>query len=352
MADDESDSYTEIGDFLSNQYPKFAIMGVFGTVTLVLSNQDSIEPTPLEIRVGLVSSLLIFSITAFWISWKSLTNIKSIGRIPKANEVGYILISLSVTTLGLSVISITSAFSTAVQLIAELAFLAIIILTYLRIYAQGEVLQLKGVVEADRKRQVAFQLGFFVSVYLSLEYFVRVLFKYVFQPLNIGGLIILHISLVVLGFHLVFTYGLYGILNIISEISEIDEHREIFDRIWSVWDLRSSVGLGLLVMISFTAWTSYVANGAIGPNLGYYRIIGLESRFFTLINVGVFTILSVILIVSKDYLTPNWTKPDSPDVFRHRLIEIIGQVMFTLTLILVAYAASVLVPNGRHVIPI
>ncbi|WP_159077004.1 hypothetical protein [Halococcoides cellulosivorans] len=59
-----------IGSFLDEFYPQFAIMGIFGTVTLVISTYYPKEVPEIVGKLGIFASLTIFSLTSFWLTWR------------------------------------------------------------------------------------------------------------------------------------------------------------------------------------------------------------------------------------------------------------------------------------------
>lgn len=137
MSDSESRPFMSLGDFLSEYYPHFAIMGIFGTVSVFLSQNFPGGSERLAARGGIVASLVIFSLTSVWLCWKALSELfKEInsGERPLGTEFGYTVIVLCTATLAYSISSAILAYSAVIDLALTIVVPTAGFVAYIRYY--------------------------------------------------------------------------------------------------------------------------------------------------------------------------------------------------------------------------
>lgn len=112
MSDSEEDSYIPgVGDFLKAHNEIFAIMGIFGTVSVFLSQSEGVLIEPFD-RVGVFVSLIIFLVAGTWIVRESFNSLIShVGERKIRSEIGLGLILFGSFLLSLSIgVSIVDRF--------------------------------------------------------------------------------------------------------------------------------------------------------------------------------------------------------------------------------------------------
>lgn len=135
MSEPEQGNLEEVGSFLDAHYEKFAIMGIFGSVTVFLTNWPGGEDS-WAYRFGIVASISIFALASGWLALKSAGQIGDTDGLPSFSEVSYILISLCSTMLFFAVLSGTTLFTEAAQITAELAAVIVALIIYARFTPQ------------------------------------------------------------------------------------------------------------------------------------------------------------------------------------------------------------------------
>ncbi|WP_408960159.1 hypothetical protein [Natrinema sp. 74] len=138
MTEDDTeseDNYLSTGDFLDEYYSQFAIMGIFGTVSVFLTSNFPDGTSRLVARSAIFASLTIFGFTAFWLCWRALTELLSNlheGTRPITTEFGYTVIVLCTGTLCLAIGSAITTYTDVVQLAISIGVLAAGLVLYIR----------------------------------------------------------------------------------------------------------------------------------------------------------------------------------------------------------------------------
>lgn len=334
MSNEQESELDELGNFLEDHYEKFAIMGIFGTITVFLSSNwlggsDSLVP-----RVGIIASLSIFALSALWIAMKCYEKLRaSSGHWPRIPEFGYAVIFVGTLALGGAVVSASQVYTATSQLLGEFVLTIMLALVYSRVYP-GD-LDLPSQEEEPRFETLStFSMlgGVFIVVFVyasTLRAWARGIFGLDF---------VLFVPLAVMFGFVFFAIreSLIGVVQIFQ-----GEMNDLRKRIFGVWKVRTSLAISVLAVVVVTFYTRDVAKTAVDPNIGYYRVLGMPSSDFTLAHwLGTAAIFSFFVLFEQRL-------GDSS-----RLLGRIAQVIAILTALLIIVEVIWFVPNGTHVIPI
>lgn len=132
---EEVDEYISLGEFLSEHYQQFATMGIFGTISVFLSDGFPRGSETLSARAAIFASLSIFALIAAWVCFQSLDQL--LDRVndtasPFLTDVGFVIIILSTATLTGAIVNAILTYSEIIDF-AQLIFIpAIGLLFYSR----------------------------------------------------------------------------------------------------------------------------------------------------------------------------------------------------------------------------
>lgn len=161
MTEDE-DSVT-FGEFLDNHYRKFAVMGIFGTVSVFLSENFPGGSESLAARSAIFVSLVVFAATAFWICYKTIVELfEGIynGTRSIISEFGFAVIILCTGTLAISIGSATTTYSEIIRLATPIAVVSAGIILYANVFPIE-----RYNIENASAGEIAY-LGLFLTLYI------------------------------------------------------------------------------------------------------------------------------------------------------------------------------------------
>ena len=333
MTNEPESDLDELGDFLEDHYEKFAIMGIFGTVTVFLSSNWPGGSDNIAARVGIAAALFIFSLSAFWIAMKCFQLIRAAsGEWPGVPEIGYVVVLAGTLSLGGAVLSASQIYTAASQLLGEFALAMILALIYARVYP-GD-LDLPSQEEPPRyETQSAFAM-------LGGLYFAVVVYGPKLRSLTRGALGLDFVVVVPLAIMFGFVY--FAIRESLIGISQVTlkDSGSFRRRIIRAWDVRTSLAVSVLSIGFLTLYTREIAQKAIEPNGGYYQVLGFHSTEFTLFHwLGIAVVFALLILHGQH-------SEDSS-----QLRDRIAQGLALLTVLVVAVEAIWFIPNGIHVLP-
>lgn len=321
-------SLHELGDFLKEHYEKFAIMGIFGTVTVFLQSRWPTGSESLDARVGTAASLFIFALASLWVAWRASVQIgvkARSGNILGIATFGYAVIFVSSLFLGLAIIDATFVFPTASRFLGEFIIVIVIFTSYIgihpRIKPQGEEIS-----------SVVALISFLPSIYLVQNIFYTTLKEI---SANIVGFELEMVSFVTgfVVFHFIIYESLLGGIALSRE-----NMNNLRNRITAPWAIRTSILLSVIAVGLLTIWTKHVAQTTVGPNAGYYAILGMNWTQYTL---GHWFSIAII------YSLPIIFYPDNKGYLAR------SSQIFAIMIVVISLMESILViPKGTLVIPI
>jgi len=289
--EDDAEEKIPVGVFIEQNYSKFALIGIFVSVTLFLqSNRLSIAEA--DQKVGTAGVLLIYLVATGWIILKSfdqLTKYHSI--IPGGNEIGYSIIAVGNLMLASVVVYQLTGIGQETQIVLE------IVLSVLLINVVGN---LEPVIpyEGDNIWEGITLGGTVVGGMVFLQEFEQAAGWYasqIIEPIfGTGDILIFHHFGAFLIAALFTHIGIYGVLidTVPDAIKNAKmELESIAERVSGDWRVRTSVFYVLVILTVLTAFGSHTAETAIGPNYGYYQVWGIAWRRllfgYWLINCGI-----------------------------------------------------------------
>lgn len=329
----EKSGIDELGDFLERHYEKFAIMGIFGSVTVFLATKWPGSSDSLAARVGTVAGLLIFSLSALWIAVKCFQLLReSAGDWPQVPQLGYAVILAGTLALGSAVLSASRIYTVSTQLLGEFVLGILFSLVYATVYP-GD-LDLPSQDEPPRYENITI-FAIFGGAYLSIVVYgsrLRLLTRSAFE-----------LDFVLFApFILIFGFLFFALRESLIGVGQIVE-KEKFNLpqdVTSLWRIRTSLAVSVSSIGFLTLYLHRTARQAVGPNLGYYRVFGLPAREFTLLHwVVIATAFSVLILLDRH--TAGST----------RLIEQAGEATALSMVLLLVMEVTLIIPNGTHVIP-
>lgn len=329
---DMDSGFDELGEFLERHYEKFAIMGIFGTVTVFLGSNWPGGSTSLSARVGTVASLLIFALSALWIAVKCALLIRAAAdEWPGFAEFGYAVILAGTLALSGAVLFASQVYSAATQLIGEFVFAMVVVLVLPQLYP-GDL----DLPTQDEPPSYAMITGFTIAFG---AYFVAFVYGPTLRALTESALdldFVLFAPLVLL-FGFVFFAVRESMIGLVRVIE-----RGAFDRlneVYSVWKVRTSLAISVGAIALATEFTHRTARQSLGPSSNYYQVLGFPAKEFTMFHwVAIPTVFAALIFAQH-----------RSDVF-DGLIRRTGQAMALLTVLIVVLEVTIFVPNGTSVI--
>ncbi|WP_435552771.1 hypothetical protein [Natrinema sp. CGMCC1.2065] len=131
----DGEEHMSLGEFLEKYYQQFAVMGIFGTVSVFLSDGFPGGSDRLSARAAIFASLSIFALIAAWTCFQALgqllQKVNNADR-PLLTDVGFVVIILSTATLAGAIIDAIFTYS-EIMIFAQLVIIpAIGLLIYFR----------------------------------------------------------------------------------------------------------------------------------------------------------------------------------------------------------------------------
>lgn len=329
---DNSEDQKTLGEFFDVHYEKFAIMGIFVTVSVFLQSDWPGTSDSLTARLAIVASLAFFTLTSLWIMNASIKQIQYLDNDewPGWTEAGYALLTGVTSILAITVGSVTTQFSTSFQIITEIVLLSLLVLAYIRInpFISGE--ESDGINATDFIRGISFSGGWWLtSIYF--ESTVREIARWV--P-KIDSLFIIHYLITFLLFQFGIQIGMLGIISIDwkSDIS-------IRERLLSPWPVARSFGFSLIALFVLTFLTERTAQQEMGTQYGDFYVLSHSWKELLLIHWLAFTIACVALVL----LLENRLEYEE-------YIRRISQISTVLSVMYSIYFLLFVLPKGRPVI--
>lgn len=135
MSKGDGDEIPGVGKFIKCHYEVFAIMGIFGTVAVFLSQPNTELAAPFG-QFGIFVSLVIFIVAGVWLANESFDSLLSyVGERGLVSEIGYVLIFLSTIMLSGSIgYSLIIEFESLLLFLTPVFLLIIGVLVDIHIY--------------------------------------------------------------------------------------------------------------------------------------------------------------------------------------------------------------------------
>jgi hypothetical protein len=318
-------SLHELGDFIEYNYEKFAIMGIFGTISVFLLDAWPKSAGSIGARLGTVGSLLIFALASLWIAWRSSAQIGVKTRGADSLDLatfGYAVIFISSLSLSFAVLSAVSEFSQVTRTLGEYIGGIFLSSAYVGIHP--------SLVSAgdDTGYEVS---AYFISIYLVLAVFAQSLIGI---GAEILGFSLSVIPLVVVG--VVFHFLIYEALQGFSGVANMSFDTTI-ERIRDTWAVRTSVLISVVSILILTIFAERVAQNAVGQNPGYYSIAGMKWTYFTLTHWFVTASLFSIPIIRRQ-----------TSLYLAKLAQILAIIILIASFVEI----TVIIPNGKVILPL
>ena len=283
-SESENEDYWTLGDFMEDHYSQFAIMGIFGTVSVFLSSNFPGGTSSVVARTGTFASLVIFGLAAIWIFVHALgivfNELNTEGR-PISTELGFVTLVLCtgalVFSIGVAITNFTEVFTNARRL-AVIVFGAIV---YLRIFPIERIS-----IAGKGAEEIAFAgILSVLLLYLSLPAGIdRILSQHtdtVFTRivLTTAGAALLHLPISV---------GFKGYNKLLHDVdfSSIQERigSTIRDREFPEWPFSIAIFVAL-VGFGIYSYSMYDILGVAKINYGYKAILGLHWEVFAVYHL-------------------------------------------------------------------
>jgi len=280
----ENENYWTLGDFMEDHYSQFAIMGIFGTVSVFLSSNFPGGTSSVVARTGTFASLVIFGLAAIWIFVHALgivlNELNTEGR-PISTELGFVTLVLCtgalVFSIGVAITNFTEIFTNARRL-AIIVFGAIV---YLRIFPIERISSAGQGVEEIAFAGILAVLLLYLSLPTGID---RILSQYtdtVFTriALTTAGAALLHLPISV---------GFKGYNEIIhdTDSSSIGEYIQstIRNREFPEWRFSIAIFVAL-VGFGIYSYSLYKTLGVEEISSGYKAILGMHWEVFVLYHL-------------------------------------------------------------------
>ena len=277
---------------MEEHYQKFAIMGIFGTVSVFLSGNFPGENSAMVARIGTFASLIIFSLAAIWICFHAfgiVFNEFAQGRRPLPTEIGFIVLALCTGALVYSIGAAITNYEEVYTASRQLAVILVIIVVYIRVFPLSEL-------STDSKSgQNMVPMGmilaflFLVSLSTGGDLILNSITSYETIRIAVGaaGAGILHIYCCL---------SVRGYIRILQErdlsfyteqINELIQTRTL-----PVWSIDTSA---LFSAFIFSVYTYLIySNFSFTNNVGYFSIADLHWESFIIYHLMAISILHIV----------------------------------------------------------
>jgi len=296
---DSDGEYWRLGEFMEEHYPLFAIMGIFGTVSVFLSSDFPGGTSALIARAGTFASLVIFGLAAIWIFGRSLGivfNEHDPKVRPLITELGFVALALCTGVLVASVGVAITNFEEVFEIAGELTVVLVGVVVYLRVYPSDRYSAYGK--DAQQIAVVAILLTFFIFMSLSTGVD-RFLNDYTTS--GYGRLVMIVVVGAIL--HLGTSEFLRGYFEMLSMdfnlLSKQTLERVSSKSILSSWSFSTSAyvsGLGLAVFTTLL----YHRSRILTSNLGYFAIGEYHWQTFTFLHILGAAVFIAILMMSEE----------------------------------------------------
>lgn len=296
MSNSEQQSvYMSFGDFLDQYYRQFAIMGIFGTVSVFLSGNFPGDEGSLIARAGTFASLLIFAITAVWIANQSFGHLLqgfNEGDRPISTDIGFAIIAICSGTLGLSIVVSITTYAEVLEFAKSIGAAVFILIGYAKLYPNQRF-------EKENKdiHFLTIALSLFI-LHIADSGVLRLVRNFTETSWISDGLIMLFI----VSTHFTLSESIVGVEkckkeyninreSIFSKITELDRERT-FDNI-SI-DYSISIYISSLVFVTFWLGMSFITgSNSLASHRSYYSVFGIHWEEFI---VRIFSAFNILVI--------------------------------------------------------
>lgn len=321
-----------LSDFLEEHYQLFAIMGIFGTVTVLFAQQWPANSGNEITRMGTVAGLAIFGMTALLISrlcWAEFSDISE--RQPQLSDAGYSIILVCTAALGISVVGALSEYIFETQIILELAITVIEILLFAHYFPTARYRD--PIEEYDINPDSLLLLSFIGLMFLYPSLKIGV--PRFMQSIDLGFLYLAHIFAIGSLLFITICEGILGIVIIWKQRSDISP-----EKIASDWPMSASLSICFISIIFLSIYTGEMASSHQVRIQGYFEINGTHWAHFLFKK---WMLLAGVTIVSL------WYKPRAVSQEKaKKLIQMIS-IIIALSFLLDSYYVYL---EGGHLIPI
>jgi hypothetical protein len=331
----------EFGDFVNDVYPKFALLGIIGTVSAFLSSSRFGEQTGLIGQIGVAASLVLPLSITIWVSLKAISEAGEMENPFSLSEIaagfGYASVATSAIGLMMLVGSGLNQFSESLQLVIEILLFLVIISYYFSFYPADSV----RVGEGDSiLKPVATLVALSVGLFIAWDMFMPTSERIARSITGLNEFYVLPTYITGLTLTFIIRESLIGLLRLpLRGLTNIRE------RIGSTWKLRTSLTLTTGVTMIYTIATREVAKSATGQRYGYYEIwspINAAPAFEVILAhwylVG-FVFLCLAALAHSGWLSV-------------RRVDRLGKVVAFVLIGVILIEMLVIVPNGSHVITV
>ncbi|MCU4972936.1 hypothetical protein OB955_09290 [Halobacteria archaeon AArc-m2/3/4] len=342
-SDSQTDDSTpaDFDTFLEENQSKFAIMGIFGTVSLFISGLGP-DTQDILLQIGTVASLAIFSLSAIHIVIDSTKELRrSRGSFPKLDELSYSTLSVCTVALLITVVVWTLQFQEAIQLIVELILLIIVVL--LSTYLYPEWVNNNRTITIEGNEYPTDPIGktldaiitptsCFISYLVAIQVYGIEIGRHFEGLYSLDQLFLLPVIVLFFLFLFLTRESLIGVVLIVSSILNIG----LKSAFSNPWKIRTS----LIISYAMSGILTWAVLQHVPEGVGYYSIRGTHWEIYTL---SIFSVIGVlyfaILTMGRGMRPTNGAK---------RFCQVVA-IIFTAVII---YEIFITVPNGIRVISV
>lgn len=321
-----------VGEFLQEHYEKFAIMGIFVTVSVFFRTTWPGSEDGITRLIATVASLGVFGIVALWIMIASAKEIRqSRHDWPGLTEAGYAFIMVATGSLGGSVLVGISGFQKPVQLLIEAVLVTLIVLLYVNLNPEF----LSDDSEELNWAQISSGASFGGAWILTLDIFARQLAYWIEQIPLIAEVYFIQYFVGFFMFQFIIQHGLLGLGQFRKTNVNL---RKCLLGPWSLWTSFFIIFISLSIIFFSMEQTAQAVSGG---RTGYYAVFGFYwKRTMLLYCIGAFggsTTLYLLYDIHQE---------------KRKYVKW-GAQIFSLSYLIFALAnVAFFIPGGTHTIPL
>jgi len=292
---DERDFWT-IGSYLEKNYSKFAIMGIFGTVTVFLSSNFPGNTSSIVVRAGTFASLVIFGLAAVWIFTNSINIVleeHNNGR-SLSTELGFITLSFCTGVLCISIGVAITNFNEVFSIAQQIGIALLIAVIYIRMYPSE---RFKTPIDSAENIGVISVLSVFLIISIYQSQLIVIISER--EPYVQTGIL----SATAAGVHLLSTEALLGIFKFIDSMSENSYTNMVENFVQNTLSFSHSYQVATsIAMIGFLTFTYVLYEVLVTgeAQTGWYELFGLRLELLVIGQLMALCLLVFSNIIFSD----------------------------------------------------
>jgi hypothetical protein len=337
VSDEEQSAINEFDEFVDDSYPKFALIGIVGTVSAVLSSDLFVSASNNLVRFGVALSLLVPLAVTIRLSLTALDEMGDVEGIPNLTHIvasfGYASVAASAVGLTILIGSALSEFPQWGSLTFEAIVFLVLMSYWIGLYPSENVPMDEDTSKLNRLITiVSLAIGTFAGMIVtssSTDAFGVDVF-------DVQNLELIPVAIMILVVFSLVRESLIGVVRAIpSGILNFPT------QVRSPWMLRTSLCLATFA-VSFLSWRTFtVANRVGATNVGYYQNWGSFGQFHSIEVLFVhWCLLALVFGVPIVYSHIRNSTPV--------LLKRFGSVVAVVIVLLVAMEVLFVLPHGSY----